>query len=129
MAGKILLDTNVVIAHLDGDETINERIARAPEVYISVVVAGELFFGSAKSQRKKNNLSRLERFLRKITTLTCDVSTARIYGDIKNELRTIGKPIPDNDIWIAANVRQYGLTLSSRDEHFSYVPNLQVEKW
>lgn len=129
MAGRVLLDTNIVIAHLDKDEAVNERVSHTPEVFVSAVVVGELCYGTMKSQRKKSNISRLETFLRKVTTLACDATTARIYGEIKNELRLLGKPIPDNDVWIAANVRQYGLTLASRDDHFSYVPNLKVENW
>jgi tRNA(fMet)-specific endonuclease VapC len=129
MAGRILLDTNIVIAHLDQDESVNEHISHTTEVFVSAVVVGELSYGTMKSQRKKSNIARLMAFLRKATTLACDATTAHIYGEIKNELRLLGKPIPDNDIWIAANVRQYGLTLASRDDHFSHVPNLKVEKW
>ncbi len=57
------------------------------------------------------------------------VDTALNYGQIKNELRSKGKPIPENDVWIAALAIQHGLTLLSRDPHFQNVSNLVVEAW
>ncbi|MDZ4659380.1 MAG: type II toxin-antitoxin system VapC family toxin [Bythopirellula sp.] len=129
MAGKFLLDTNIVIAHLDQEKLVNEFINGIPEVFLPVIVVGEMYYGAIKSGRAASNISRLENFILKVTILFCDTSTARVYGQIKNELRLLGKPIPDNDLWIAATARQHGLTLASRDGHFSAVPNLQVENW
>ena len=51
------------------------------------------------------------------------------YGKVKNGLRKKGRPIPENDIWIAAIAFQHDLTLVSRDEHFKEVENLKLEKW
>jgi tRNA(fMet)-specific endonuclease VapC len=61
--------------------------------------------------------------------LGCDTATARQYGRIKNALRARGRPIPDNDIWIAAIALQHDLTLLSRDRHFGAVAGLVVETW
>lgn len=53
-----------------------------------------------------------------------------IFGlGLKAALRAQGTPIPENDLWIAALVRQHGLTLVSRDEHFDAVPGLAIERW
>jgi tRNA(fMet)-specific endonuclease VapC len=59
--------------------------------------------------------------------MPCDAATAREYGRIKEILRAKGKPIPENDIWIAAMAVQHGLTLATRDQHFGEVPNLVVD--
>ncbi|GAA6622656.1 PIN domain-containing protein [Scytonema sp. NUACC26] len=59
----------------------------------------------------------------------CDLVTATQYGQIRNLLRQKGRPIPDNDIWIAAVAIQYQLTLISRDAHFQEVEGLWVERW
>ena len=59
----------------------------------------------------------------------CDVSTARHYGKIRELLRAKGRPIPENDIWIAAHAQQYDLTLVSRDAHFSAVEGIRIEAW
>ena len=61
--------------------------------------------------------------------LPCDVETARFYGDVKDILRKKGNPIHENDIWIAATALQHDLSLISRDEHFSFVDDLEVEAW
>ncbi len=61
--------------------------------------------------------------------LLCDVETARYYGDIKNQLRLKGRPLPENDIWIAAVALQHNLTLVTRDAHFQEIENLQVVGW
>lgn len=52
-----------------------------------------------------------------------------MYGEIKALLRQKGKPIPDNDIWMAASARQHLLTLVTRDSHFDEVDNLKREQW
>jgi len=59
--------------------------------------------------------------------LPCDTDTASIYGMIKKRLFEKGKPIPENDIWIAAVAYQHGLTVISRDDHSSEVENLKFE--
>lgn len=129
MAGKYLLDTNIVIAHLDHEKQVNDRIQVISEIFVSATVVGELYFGAFKSGRVPGNIDQLAKFIQKVTVLTCSATTARIYGEIKNELRLLGKPIPDNDLWIAASVREHGLILSTRDVHFSYVPNIMIENW
>jgi len=63
------------------------------------------------------------------TLLLPDECTAETYGDLKAELARLGKPIPDNDLWIAAMARQYDLPLATRDAHFTYVPRLQTLPW
>ena len=56
-SGRFLLDTNIVIALLEGDDTVLSNLDHAPEVFISAVVVGELFFGAAKSGRQSENAS------------------------------------------------------------------------
>jgi tRNA(fMet)-specific endonuclease VapC len=61
--------------------------------------------------------------------LACDAITATYYGNVKDQLRLKGKPIPENDIWIAALALQHDLVLISRDEHFKVIEQLKVETW
>jgi len=61
--------------------------------------------------------------------LDSDVETTRNYGRIKAQLRKKGKPIPNNDVWIAAIALQYDLTVVTRDKHFDQVDGLKIEKW
>ena len=76
-----------------------------------------------------SNVTRIDEFAASNVVLECDTATARQYGLIKNLLRTKGRPIPENDIWIAAVAQQYQLTLISRDEHFREVDGLLRENW
>ena len=48
---------------------------------------------------------------------------------VKDELRQKGRPIPENDIWIAAIAREHKLVLATRDKHFDQVEGLKVDKW
>lgn len=50
--------------------------------------------------------------------LDCDTEVAREYGLIKSQPRQEAKPIPDDDIWIAAIARRHNFVLVSRDDHF-----------
>lgn len=61
--------------------------------------------------------------------LDCDTETAKVYGIIKNALRTKGKPIPENDIWIAAIALQHDVTLVTRDAHFGAIDGLDLQTW
>jgi tRNA(fMet)-specific endonuclease VapC len=129
MGGKYLLDTNVVIAFLNGETEIGQRLETGPEIFLSAVVFGELSFGAVKSNRPQANMERLEEFSRSCTLVGTDTGTGRSYGQLKLDLRRKGRPIPENDIWIAACALQHDLTLVTRDRHFKYVEGLPFEAW
>ena len=90
---------------------------------------GELYYGAFKSARTENNIARIDEFAADNTVLLCDTATAQQYGFIKNQLRANGKPIPENDIWIAAIAKQYQLRLVTRDNHFQHIDELAIEQW
>ena len=129
MNGKFLLDTNIVIALFADDPAVRDQLADDLEVFIPSIVLGELFYGALKSTRVEANLARLDEFTRSSAVLGCDATTARYYGQIKNTLREKGRPIPENDIWIAAIAMQHGFTLATRDRHFDEVEGLLIEAW
>ena len=127
--GRFLLDTNIVIALFAREAAVQQRLAEASEVFVPSIVLGELYYGARKSTRVTENLARIDEFVASSAVLPCDTATAQQYGDIKNKLRAKGRPIPENDIWIAAIAMQYQLTLVARDGHFHEVDGLQVEAW
>ena len=51
------------------------------------------------------------------------------YAAIGLELKKSGKPIPTNDLWIAALCRQHALPLISHDRHFDVVKGLERIEW
>ena len=129
MNGKFLLDTNIVSALFKDDPAIHKRLIQRPMVLVSSVVLGELYYGAQKSSRLDKNLRQINRFMTTAAVLETDAETAYEYGLLRNELRIKGRPIPENDIWIAASARQHNLTLVSRDRHFAEVENLRWEQW
>jgi len=129
MNGKYLLDTNIVIALFAEDTAVQKHLAKAGEIFIPVIVIGELFFGAFKSGRPRANIVRIENFVAGNTILVCDIGTSGEYGRIKNLLHKNGNPIPENDIWIAALAMEHGLTLVSRDEHFKKIDGLKRAAW
>jgi tRNA(fMet)-specific endonuclease VapC len=129
MAGKRLLDTNVVVALLDGDSEAAMELERTDQTYLPAIVLGELQFGASHSRNPVANAARVDRFSATCRILSVDDETARHYGQIKSELRKKGRPIPDNDLWIAACARQHSLPLATRDRHFAEVPDLMTEAW
>ncbi len=129
MNGRFLLDTNIVVGVFADDPAIRRRLEQREEVLLSVVVLGELYFGAQKSRGIDENVRRIHRLLAESVVLPCDAGTAYEYGIVRHELRLKGRPIPENDIWLAAHARQHDLTLVSRDRHFSEVDRLKWERW
>lgn len=129
MSGRFLLDTNIIIALFAQDDSVKNHLAEAHEVFIPSVALGELYYGACKSAHKEANIVRINSFADSNVILVCDKKTSEQYGNIKNCLREKGAPIPENDIWIAAIVKQYKLTLVTRDEHFSEIDGLTIQKW
>jgi tRNA(fMet)-specific endonuclease VapC len=129
VAGSVLLDTNVVVAHLRNDPDLTARLRAAPAIYLPWVVLGELHYGAFRAQRREVQLALIRDLLQTTILLLPDQSTSELYGQVKAELAGIGKPIPDNDIWIAAMARQFDLPLATRDGHFAAVPRLTTLAW
>ena len=129
MSGKCLLDTNIVIAIFSGDEAVMTELAKAREIFIPSTVLGELYYGAQKSAHKKKNTAIIDQVASVNTILASDVETARQYGKIKESLNVKGRPIPENDIWIAAMAFQHEMPLVTRDQHFSEVKGLVIKTW
>ena len=129
MSGSVLLDTNILIGILAKDEAILSRLVETDAVFLPSIALGELYFGAFKSAHPDNNAERIAYLAASTAILYCDGTTALHYGRIKTGLRAKGRPIPENDIWIAAIAQQHGLTVVSRDLHFREIENLPVEEW
>ena len=128
-AGSVLLDTNVVVAHLRNDPDLTARLRGTPAIYVPWVVLGELHYGAFRAQRREAQLALIRDFLQTTTLLMPDQTTSETYGRVKAELAETGRLIPDNDIWIAAMARQFDLPLVTRDSHFAAVPRLTTLAW
>lgn len=129
MNGKFLLDTNIVIALLAGDPAVLKNLTESTEIFIPSIVAGELFYGAFCSQRITENINKIQQLIDNTGIIDCDLQIARQYGEIKSALKTKGRPLPENDIWIAAMAMRHSLNLVSRDQHFQYIEGLLITEW
>lgn len=123
---RLLLDTNVLADFFSGDPETMEAFQRARTLAINTVVLGELLGGFALGSREEANRRLLSRFLSspRVTMLPTTGETAEHYADVYSRLRRKGKPIPSNDMWIAASAREHGLVLFSGDARFREVEGI-----
>jgi tRNA(fMet)-specific endonuclease VapC len=123
---RILLDTNVYVALMRGNPGVAARVRGSELVLLSTVVAGELLFGFYHGSRLEKNLRQLGEFLENpfVELIPVTYTTADRFGRISAALRSKGRPLPTNDIWIAAHTMETGAELLSFDQHFSHIDGL-----
>ena len=126
MALKLLLDTNAYSALARGHREVASRVRDASEIVFSAVVAAELLYGFRLGRRQEENTARLEAFLRApgVRLQPISLATAERFARVAAVLRSKGKPIPTNDLWIAAQAFETGADLLSSDAHFGHIEAL-----
>jgi len=122
----IALDTNAYSALAGGSEKVAKLVRKAISIGVPITVLGELYFGITDGKNTADNTEHLEKFLntQRVQILHIDEETARIFGEIATELKRAGKPIQQNDIWIAALCKQHSYSLVSNDRGFSNIIGL-----
>ncbi|MGF7078680.1 type II toxin-antitoxin system VapC family toxin [Mucilaginibacter sp. UYCu711] len=126
---NVFLDTSIVIELFSGNQIVADKINEQPAFYISSIVLGELYIGINRVANKTKHLQKLNSFLDLCIVLDIDKTTAQFFGEITATLYKKGKPIPTNDVWIAASVKQHDLILVSMDSHFVEVDAIRVARW
>jgi tRNA(fMet)-specific endonuclease VapC len=125
----MILDTNALSAAADDDPRVVALLARAEQMVLPVIVLGEYRHGIAQSRNRASYESWLAELLPDCVVLDIQEPTTHYYAEISLELKRRGKPIPTNDIWIAALCRQHSLPLLSRDRHFDLVAGTKRIDW
>lgn len=125
----MILDTNALSAAADDDPAIIPLLARADQIAIPVIALGEYRYGIAQSRHRASYAEWLKGLLHDCLVLDANEPTTHYYAEITLELKRKGRPIPTNDIWIAALCRQHSLPLLSRDRHFDLVPGIRRVGW
>ena len=125
---SVLVDTNAYVLYLAGDKAVLACLGEAGRVLVPVFVLGELLAGFRGSAKEQANRRLLDRFLEKSTVevLPATRETAECFGLIKDALKKAGRPIPINDVWIAAQALETGSVLVTYDSHFLAVPGLRI---
>ncbi len=125
------LDTNIVIAYLNGNQDIADKIKRClPDVAISTIVLGELLYGAKASQRTIENLERLREFMQIVEIVSFDEECAETYSDIRLSLRRKGRPTGEVDALIAAiAIANDAILVTDNIKHFEHIDNVTIENW
>jgi len=111
---RFLLDTGIAALHLDRKRGVFERaaveVARGNRVGIAAPVLAELAFRAEGSPQRDRNVLRLRQALDVWKLWLVDTAAAFEYGRLAFELKTIGRPMGQNDIMIAAIALSLGNT-------------------
>jgi tRNA(fMet)-specific endonuclease VapC len=124
----ILIDTSAYVRFLAGDDRVLNALAKASRIHLSIFVLGELLAGFRLGSREKKNREILDRFLAKpgVGIVNATRDPADYFALIKTALKKSGRPIPLNDVWIAAHALETGSVLVTYDGHFAAVPGLRI---
>jgi predicted nucleic acid-binding protein len=125
----MILDTNAISAIADNQSGSVRLFSNAAGIELPVIVLGEYRFGISQSRRRKEYEKWLGELIAATRVLSVDQETTTHYAQIRSELKKAGKPIPSNDLWIAALARQHRLPVMSHDTHFDAVPDLKRIGW
>ena len=133
MVIRYMLDTDACIALIkDRPVSMRSRLSllTPEEVGISSIVAAELWFGVANSQKKKKNESALKDFLEFVTLLDWPCEASPLYGQIRAQLQKKGTPIGAMDLLIASHALFINTVLvTNNTREFERVPDLKIENW
>ncbi|MGK5084032.1 type II toxin-antitoxin system VapC family toxin [Bdellovibrionota bacterium FG-1] len=123
---RLAVDSNRYTDFCRGIPSVVEVIEGAAEIYLPLIVVAEQRAGFAHGANREKNEKTLIRFLNNeaVFVLCPDDQTTFFYADLYSYLRKKGKPIPTNDLWIAALVLQHNLILFDRDADFDHLPQL-----
>lgn len=125
---RLLLDTNRYDDLNRGDQAVVQRLASASEIWVSMIVLGELRVGFFYGSQRQKNERFLAKFLSKpnVGILWLSEETTKYFARVYVDLRGKGTAIPVNDLWIAAQALQHDLTLDTRDHHCQNVSGLKL---
>ena len=125
----MILDTNALSAFVAGDKGLSNVISHRSRLSVPAIVLGEYLFGIRQSRHRSEYEDWLDRNLMLFDLLAVGRETASEYAGIRGDLKAAGRPIPSNDIWIAALAREHNQPLITRDTHFDLVAGLRLVAW
>ena len=125
-ASSLILDTSVIIDAFRGNDLIRQQLDSAGVLYLPSIVVGELHRGLYKSQKADEGRAKIARLQSVSIGLDVDAHTGEYFAVVDSTLAQKGRPIPDNDVWIAALALQHRLRLFTKDNHFKEVDGLEL---
>jgi len=129
----MILDTDLLIALLKGETEANKIIEQLNEggerVATTILTAYELLRGANISSKTEKNLAEAQELLSNIEILDLTLQACEEASKIYRDLRKAGCSIGEFDTLIAAITKTHAETLMTRDEHFTLIQGINVEKW
>ena len=123
----VLFDTNAYVSFKKSEPAIIEIFQQAHSIAVSPIVIGELLAGFDGGGKTKQNRFELQKFLEssRIVVYPITLDTSHFFSQIYCTLKNKGKPIPTNDMWIAAQAFEYGCVIcAGQDKHFSFIEGI-----
>ncbi|MCA0444946.1 MAG: type II toxin-antitoxin system VapC family toxin [Bacteroidetes bacterium] len=127
-----LIDTDIIIYSLKGNETVNKNFLLNKNIpkSISVITYGELVYGARKSQHVEKNVATVKRVSELFPVIELNKEIIEIFGEIKAKLEILGTRIEDMDLLIGSTALYLNQVLVTNNEaHFSKIPDLKIENW
>jgi predicted nucleic acid-binding protein len=128
MIPRLALDTNAYRALDDGNVKLAKLVRTCPQIGLPVIVLGEIYFGIFLGKKQEQNITNLNRFVSspRVETLMIDEATTKIFGEIATLLRKSGRPIQQDDMWIAALCKRHDFALATAGRDFEAVIGLEI---
>lgn len=125
----MIVDTNALSAWRKGDADLLPVLTSRGSLSITVISVGEYQAGLLDSSQRPEGERWLRDVLARVSLLPVTLATSFHYATVRSEQKAIGRPIPANDLWIAALARQHRLPVLSRDTHFDLVAGVRRIGW
>lgn len=131
---KYLIDTNILIEFMHGNETIWRKIREIgiKNCFISGISLCELYFGAYYVKDTKYFAQEIERIkiIRKKFPIITTENNSELFGKIKADLTKAGLPIDEFDILLGSLAITNNLIMVTNNlKHFRRIPMLLVENW
>ena len=125
---RVALDTSAYSAFKRGHHGVGAHLRRAREILLPSIVLGELLGGFEAGSRSRRNREELRLFVEspRVRLVPVGEATAERYALIYASLRAAGRPLPTNDLWIAASAMEHGVELVTLDRDFAHVSQILV---
>ena len=132
MNDTVILDSNAIIALLDGNKAVARMLENVQQVLVPAIVCGEIDAGAqGDTKRERATREAFASFLEmeQVAVLPVIRKTGEFYARIYSFLKSVGTPIPTNDIWIAAAVLETGGLLITTDRHLLALPLIMAKTY
>ena len=127
-----LLDADIIIYALKGDETVKKNLQDRLQdpISISAITLMELYYGAYKSKKVAANLAKVRMIEDSFDIVSTGRESAETCGNLKAALEASGTRLDVFDLAIAACALAHNLTLvTNNTRHFRRVQGLKLTNW